>query len=494
MKLTHISKLLGLFALTVTASQTATADDSNWDHSDRKDSGWYIGANIGQSSADIDEERITSSLQNSGFTTTAFTADERDTGYKLFGGYQFNQYFAIEGGHFDLGGFDFTATTQPAGTLNGAIEIKGYNLDLVGIIPFTERFSMFGRLGAQYAKAKDQFQGTGSVNIINPNPKESDTNFKIGLGLQYAMTKALDIRLESERYRIDDAVGNTGDIDMLSLGLVYRFGQTAAPATITKVAPAPVPAPILVIVPATEEYCSILDIQFDINQDAIELDDQEKLAVVGTFLNKYPDTSAIIEGHTDNVGSNVKNLELSQQRAQHVVNYLVTQHNITRSRLKAIGLGPTRPLASNDTDAGQRLNRRIHAIIACAKDIEGLQPVGARMTMALQMEFDTNQANVKAQYHDELEKVAQFMRLHPDVKATVEGHTSNRQGTTAAQSMQLSSQRAQNVVNYLVNNFGIQRSRFTSEGFGDTRRVAYNTTAEGQQENQRVNILFTYDK
>jgi OOP family OmpA-OmpF porin len=84
------------------------------------------------------------------------------------------------------------------------------------------------------------------------------------------------------------------------------------------------------------------------------------------------------------------------------------------------------------------------------------------------------------------------MRQHPGVTATVEGHTSNRLGTTVEQSV-LSRQRADSVVNYLASNLGIARSRLSAEGFGDTRRVAYNTTAEGQRENQRVNIIFTYE-
>jgi len=57
-----------------------------------------------------------------------------------------------------------------------------------------------------------------------------------------------------------------------------------------------------------------------------------------------------------------------------------------------------------------------------------------------------------------------------------------------------SRQRAQNVVNALVENHGIARSRLAVEGFGETRRVAYNTSLEGQQENRRVNIIFTYPK
>jgi OOP family OmpA-OmpF porin len=50
------------------------------------------------------------------------------------------------------------------------------------------------------------------------------------------------------------------------------------------------------------------------------------------------------------------------------------------------------------------------------------------------------------------------------------------------------------VVAYLVDNFGIDRSRLNAEGFGKTRRFAYNTTLEGQQENRRVNIIINYPK
>lgn len=485
MKLAHVPKFLGWLVLVTAANQHATADDSR---------GWYVGGNYGSSYSVIDENEIVDDLLSSGFTTTEFDTDERDTGYRIFAGYQLNPFFALEGGYFDLGRFDFKATTLPAGTLDGRIEIEGFNLDLVGTMPLTERFSILGRIGAQRAEAKDRFRGTGSVNIFNPNPEATDTNLKAGLGLQYSISPSLDVRLEAERYRINDAVGNRGDIDMLSAGLVYRFGQNAMPVA----SPAPRPArqrpltPIRVTVPATEQYCSILDIQFDINRDQVQLEDQEKLSVLGTFMNKYPNTTAVIEGHTDNVGADAQNLELSRQRADHVVNYLVQSQGIDRSRLESVGYGETRPLADNTTDAGKRLNRRINAIVACAQDTQGLRPVGARMTMALQMEFDTNKSTVRPQYHDELQQVARFMRQHPDVAATIQGHTSDQRDTTTEQAMRLSRQRAESVADYLANNLNIERSRLSSEGLGNTRRVAYNTTAEGQRENQRVNIIFTY--
>jgi OOP family OmpA-OmpF porin len=183
---------------------------------------------------------------------------------------------------------------------------------------------------------------------------------------------------------------------------------------------------------------------------------------------------------------------LSQRRAENVVSYLAGR-GIARSRLKAVGYGETRPIADNRTEIGRRLNRRIDAIIACATDIEGLPPVPARITMAMEMEFDTNSANIRPQYREELRKVANFIKTHPAVTATVEGHTSNVQGSRV-QAQQLSQRRAESVVDALVNQFGVERTRLFAQGFGDTRRFAYNTSAEGQQENRRVNIILDFPK
>jgi OOP family OmpA-OmpF porin len=60
--------------------------------------------------------------------------------------------------------------------------------------------------------------------------------------------------------------------------------------------------------------------------------------------------------------------------------------------------------------------------------------------------------------------------------------------------MEMSKRRADNVVTYLVDNFGIDRSRLSAEGFGRTRQVAYNATAAGREENRRVNIIINYPK
>jgi OOP family OmpA-OmpF porin len=492
MKLVRTVGALGLVGFAAVSGQAAMAADS----------GWYGGLSIGQSRAEIADERIRTQLLGQGLTMTSIDDDDRDTGFKLFAGKKFNRNFAVEGGYFNLGKFGFTANTTPAGTFTGSIKLQGLNVDAVGILPFTEKFSAFGRVGLIYTEGKDTFTGTGAgaaVAALDPNPKKSEANYKFGVGVQYDLTRAWGLRGEWERYRVNDAVGNKGDVDMLLVGLIYRFGTSEpAPRAVTPppyvapVAEAPAPAPVLVIVPVarTQQYCSILDIQFEINKSTVQREAEEKLDVLVTFMRKYPGTTAVIEGHTDEVGTSADNMRLSQSRADSMVNY-VASRGIARSRLQAVGYGETRPIADNSTQIGKRLNRRINAVIACATDIEGIAPIPARIAMAMELEFDRNSADVRPQYREELRKVANFMKANPRVTATVEGHTGNLQAT-AALAMEISRRRAQNVVNYLVNNFDIARSRLSAEGFGQTRRFAYNTSLEGQQENRRVNIIFDF--
>jgi len=494
MRIARVSGMLGLAAFALAACPYAVAQDS----------GWYAGGNVGRSKATIDDPRITGGLLHGGFATTAITDHDHDTGYKVFGGYQFNRHFAFEGGFFDLGRMDFTAYTLPAGTLNGALKVKGLNFDLVGFLPISARFSAFGRVGLTRAEATDTFSGTGAVDLLDPDPGTRRAwNPKAGLGLQYQFNPTFGLRAELERYRITDAVDTRGDIDLASVGLVVRFGRKAAaesqaPTEVAEIPPAMTPvaqAPVVVVVPvpATQEYCSILDLQFAIDNDEIQREDKEKLAVVGTFLAKYPSATAVIEGHSDNVGSPEHNLKLSQARADSVVAYLVNNLHIDPARLSAVGYGNTRPIADNATEEGKRQNRRIDAVIACVTDVEGLKVAPARMTMALFMDFDRNKAVIKPEYDPNLQNVAQFLKANPSVTATVEGHTGNLQGTPK-EAMAISQLRAQNVVNYLADHFGIDRSRLSARGYGEARRFAYNTSVEGQQENRRVNIIINYPK
>ena len=85
----------------------------------------------------------------------------------------------------------------------------------------------------------------------------------------------------------------------------------------------------------------------------------DKLTV---FLNKYPERSVTIEGHTDSVGSEALNLELSQRRAEAVKAYLVRQ-GVDAKRVLAAGKGESLPVASNDSAAERQQNRRVEIIV-----------------------------------------------------------------------------------------------------------------------------------
>ena len=370
MRLARASGTLGLAALAAIASPFAVGDDA----------GWYGGLSIGRSSADIDNTKITSSLQGAGLATTSMTEDNRDTGYKLFAGYKFNRNFALEGGYFDLGKFGFAATTAPAGTLNGDIKLRGLNLDAVGILPFTEKFSAFGRVGANYAQTRDSFSGTGAVNVIRPNPSTRETNYKFGAGLQYDFTQSVGMRAEVERYRINDAVGNKGDVDLFSVGLVYRFGgKTPAPAPRAEpVAAAPAPQPVVVApppravtpppppppapAPAPRKVTFSADSLFDFDKATVRPAGKQQLDKLAADLRGANFDVIRVTGHTDRIGSHAYNMKLSTRRAEAVKAYLVQSAGIPAGKITARGTDGSDPVTKPGDCKGKKATK---ALIAC---------------------------------------------------------------------------------------------------------------------------------
>lgn len=98
-------------------------------------------------------------------------------------------------------------------------------------------------------------------------------------------------------------------------------------------------------------------IQFQTASANILPESYNALDSVAILLLAYPNVNALIEGHTDNVGDDEENLQLSQRRADAVLKYL-TDKKIDATRLTATGYGETQPVATNKTDAGRTLNRR----------------------------------------------------------------------------------------------------------------------------------------
>jgi outer membrane protein OmpA-like peptidoglycan-associated protein len=101
---------------------------------------------------------------------------------------------------------------------------------------------------------------------------------------------------------------------------------------------------------------------FDYDSDVLHAAAKQNLATLAASLDKYPNTDLVVVGHTDNKGSDGYNMSLSERRAAAAASYLASQ-GVARSRLRSVGRGEAEPVASNDTDAGRRQNRRVEVAI-----------------------------------------------------------------------------------------------------------------------------------
>jgi OmpA-OmpF porin, OOP family len=107
---------------------------------------------------------------------------------------------------------------------------------------------------------------------------------------------------------------------------------------------------------------TIPDVLFEFNRADLKPGAMRELSQLVDTLRASPDRPVVVEGHTDAVGSDAYNRDLSQQRAEAVAAFL-ERSGIPRSRLTTRGLGEGYPLATNDTEAGRQENRRVEVVI-----------------------------------------------------------------------------------------------------------------------------------
>jgi outer membrane protein OmpA-like peptidoglycan-associated protein len=99
-------------------------------------------------------------------------------------------------------------------------------------------------------------------------------------------------------------------------------------------------------------------ILFDIDKSDLRTVSKTNLVELAKILNKYSDTNILIEGHTDDTGSDDHNMNLSKDRAQSVAFYLATLE-VKSARFSIAGYGETQPIVTNDTPEGRQKNRRV---------------------------------------------------------------------------------------------------------------------------------------
>jgi OOP family OmpA-OmpF porin len=377
-------KTLRLLSLTIGALLATSALAADY----RDDTYFYGGIGLGEARAKIDIDRI-----NNMFTPAAIATDidERSFAYKLFGGYQFNRYLALEGGYFDLGKFGFASTTVPAGTLHGEIKLRGINFDVVGTVPLSERWSALARVGAQYAEARDSFVGTGAVVVREPNPSERQTNYKFGLGIQVEFNPSILMRAEIERYRINDGLNNHGDIDTAMVSLLFPIGRSPEPrsvAAVAYVAPPPPPAPepvvappppppVVVAPPPRRRVSFSADSLFTFDQASIRPAGKADLDKFAAELKGARFNVITVEGHTDRLGSNAYNQKLSVQRAETVKAYLITSSGVDGTKISAVGKGETAPVTKPEDCKGDKRNPKLIACLQPDRRVE-VEVVGSQ--------------------------------------------------------------------------------------------------------------------
>jgi OOP family OmpA-OmpF porin len=164
----------------------------------RGETGWYAGITLGQSEV--------KSVDCTGFTS----CDAKDTAFRILGGYQINRNFAAELGYHDLGKVKVSAPGVSFDIKSNAWELVG-----VGAYPLANQFSVYGKLG--FYRGETKVSGGG---------KDTNTDLTYGIGGQYDLSREVGIRAEWQRYgKIggDSSTGGTSDVDVLSIGAIWRF-------------------------------------------------------------------------------------------------------------------------------------------------------------------------------------------------------------------------------------------------------------------------------
>jgi outer membrane protein OmpA-like peptidoglycan-associated protein len=103
----------------------------------------------------------------------------------------------------------------------------------------------------------------------------------------------------------------------------------------------------------------VYDLYFDFASSTLRPESDKVLAEIAKVMHDHPDWKLSVEGHTDNIGGNASNLDLSKYRAQAVVSALAANYDVSETRFTTAGFGASRPVDTNDTLEGRARNRRV---------------------------------------------------------------------------------------------------------------------------------------
>jgi len=284
-----------------------------------------------------------SSYEDTGFDGTTLVGPETNAdnqvGGGVYGGYQINDWLGLDVGYDFLNDMQVGVVGQ---TIRPNFEVQGLDLSAKAGYPITDVIEIYGRAGAFYYQAKLDQLGTDQDGF---EPL-------VAVGGEFSINKDLAARLEYQRvFMVDamDEVGAESDIGMLSLGMIYRYGQEAYEPVAA--APAPIPAPAPKKVKVTKEYNIGSDVVFCFAKATLCADG----AVVLTKLVKqisadFTESTSTVVGHADRIGTPEYNDKLSLARAKTVADFMIA-HGISADKIKVSGRG------ENEPTTGDRCNK-----------------------------------------------------------------------------------------------------------------------------------------
>lgn len=298
---------------------------------------WYGGAKFGWShyfDANSDTD-FNDDLSNA----TAFDFDSGNVSGGVFAGYQILDWLAVEGGYDYIGNMQIDANKGVAGS---KMESQGLQLSLKASYEVLNDWDIYGRAGAMAYRAEAQHEGRSKF--------ETGVRPLAAVGTEYAFTDNWAGRLE---YQWVANVGNvnqigvSADASSLTAGLVYRFGQSAAPAV------AIVAAPVIAEVVAEPQRFNLKsDVMFGFN--SATLSPQGQAAVRDLYdrpeLQASKDKMTTVIGYSDRLGSAPYNLDLSTRRAQAVADELISL-GMLAEKVQAEGRGSSDSITGNNCDS-----------------------------------------------------------------------------------------------------------------------------------------------
>jgi outer membrane protein OmpA-like peptidoglycan-associated protein len=240
--------------------------------------------------------------------------------------------------------------------------LRNYQKAFEDLGKVTEKFSCRkncpGNLGKAFIWAKNrQFANT----MENAGYKYGNSAFYIDQSYWYGTVLTDDAEYTISLY---SAVRTDRD---LYKGGQYESGQALIHLDVVK--SAEFKATLGVVEPeeifealADTGHIALYGIYFDFDSATLKRESASALESITTAMNSNPSLNIYVVGHTDNQGTLAYNLDLSKRRAVSVVEALTGEHGITAERLRAGGVGPMAPLASNSTEEGQARNRRVELV------------------------------------------------------------------------------------------------------------------------------------